>query len=249
MSVALARTLEDRGVTPETLGDIAEVPGMGIEAHRKGELVRLGRPSWIGAEAYSNNLACAFSVAGSMPRLLTFADALRPDAKEATARLGAMGLEPTILSGDRCEAVLPVAFALGMTATVAMTPSDKVDAIERLAAGGRKVLMVGDGLNDGPALAAGYVSMAPSSASDVGQTAADILFLGDSLLPVPIAVAAARRTMRVVRENFVLAIGYNLLAVPLAIAGKVTPLIAAIAMSTSSIIVVANALRLRGAAK
>ena len=91
--------------------------------------------------------------------------------------------------------------------------------------------------------------MAPPSASDVGQNAADAVFLGDSLLPVAKAVAAARRTMRVVRQNFIIAIGYNVIAVPLAFMGKVTPLVAALAMSGSSIIVVANALRLRNAAR
>jgi len=145
--------------------------------------------------------------------------------------------------------VMPVAAALHLSAMVGMSPADKVQAISRLTAAGHKVLVVGDGLNDGPALAAGHVSIAPSSASDVGQNAADIVFLGDSLSPVPIAVAAARRAMRVVRQNFALAIGYNILAVPLALAGKVTPLIAAIAMSTSSIIVIANALRLRRCAR
>jgi Cu2+-exporting ATPase len=136
-----------------------------------------------------------------------------------------------------------------MTGRADMRPEAKLRAVQDYAAEGDRVLVIGDGLNDGPALSAGHVSIAPSSASDVGQNAADIVFLGDSLLPVPIAIRAARRTMRVVRQNFALAIGYNVLAVPLALAGRVTPLIAAIAMSTSSIFVVANALRLNRCAR
>ncbi|ATE63851.1 heavy metal translocating P-type ATPase [Rhizorhabdus dicambivorans] len=245
LSRSLARTLAENGSRAADAKDIREIAGKGVEGHVGGRLARLGRPEWVGTAAAADDmLCCAFLIDGGAPRLLRFADRLRPDAEEAVARIARLGMEPVILSGDRREAVAAIAGQVHAPAMVGMTPDQKVETINRLTRAGHHVLMVGDGLNDGPALAAGHVSIAPSSASDVGQNAADIVFLGDSLLPVPIAVVAARRTMRIVRQNFALAIGYNILAVPLALLGMVTPLIAAIAMSTSSIIVVANALRL-----
>jgi len=250
LSRSLARALAQEGAEAANVTDLREIAGQGMEGQVEGRRARLGRPDWVGASVPGGEmLSCAFVIDGSPPRLIRFADRLRPDADEAVARMKHMAMEPVILSGDRREAVAAIAGQVHVSAMVGMTPAQKVETVNRLTQAGHRVLMVGDGLNDGPALAAGHVSIAPSSASDVGQNAADIVFLGDSLLPVPVAVAAAHRTMRIVRQNFALAIGYNILAVPLALLGMVTPLIAAIAMSTSSIIVVANALRLTRCAR
>ncbi len=245
LAQALRRALEAQGVEAAELTGMTEEAGFGMRALWYGSSVSLGRPDAAATDA----LATAFTIDGHSPILLHFRDAIRPEAKAALARLQDFGIEASIVSGDRAEAVKPVAAALGLTAQTGMRPQDKLDAIARLKGAGRRVLMVGDGLNDGPALAAGHVSMAPASASDVGQNAADAVFLGDSLMPVATAVQVARRTMGIVRQNFAIAIGYNLIAVPLAFMGVVTPLIAALAMSGSSIIVVGNALRLRSAAQ
>ena len=253
LSRALARALEDEGVAPAVLEDLAEEPGFGASGRWRGAEARLGRPDWAGVSDLAaippGALVTAFSLEGGPAQPIVFSDALRPDAAAALARLERIGLAPTILSGDRAEAVGEVADALQVAARAGLTPHDKVAVIRAMNEQGRKVLMVGDGLNDGAAMKTASVSFAPSSASDVGQSAADLLFLGDSLMPIPMGVEAARRTMRVVRQNFALAIGYNVFAIPLALAGLVTPLVAALAMSGSSVIVVANALRLRTAAR
>ena len=156
------------------------------------------------------------------------------------------GLAVEILSGDREEPVRQLAAALGVPHYSQVSPGGKAAHIASIAASGRKVLMVGDGLNDAPALVAAHASMAPASAADVGRNAADLVFLRESLLAVPQAVAVARNARRLVRENLAIAVGYNAIALPIAILGYVTPLIAAVAMSLSSLIVVANALRLGG---
>jgi Cu2+-exporting ATPase len=179
------------------------------------------------------------------PVLFTFADQLREDAKAVIAALGQQGLSLHLLSGDRPFVVESMAKALGLRQFQSgLTPVDKCEFIQQLEATGHRVLMVGDGLNDTPALTAASVSMSPSSAIDIAQNAADIVFQGHQLAPVLFTLHTARHATRLVKQNLVMALLYNVIAVPIAVLGYVTPLIAAIAMSSSSLVVIANAFRL-----
>ncbi|MBN9262426.1 MAG: HAD-IC family P-type ATPase, partial [Hyphomicrobium sp.] len=174
-----------------------------------------------------------------------FTDPLRADAAEVVGRLRDAGFHMEILSGDGRTAVAEAAQVVSIANWQAgLKPADKIVRIDQLKAEGRKVLMVGDGLNDAPALAAGHASLSPASAADISQTAADAVFQGERLAPIIEALLVAHGARRRALENFGIAIGYNFIFVPLAVIGLATPLIAAIAMSASSIAVTANALRL-----
>src|SRR5690606_6465531 len=175
---------------------------------------------------------------------ITFHDAMRSDAAATVDRLAELGLASRILSGDRPASVAQAAEALGIEGCGGASPPDKLAVLEDLKATGRFPLMVGDGLNDGPALAAAHASLAPGSASDASQQAADAVFLGSKLMPVAEAVRVSRATMRIVRQNIRFSVIYNVFAVPLALAGLVSPLVAAVSMSLGSVVVVATSLRL-----
>src|SRR5262249_1178124 len=228
-----------------------EEPGQGVRAKANGVEVRLGRPAFCGAEALAAARAdvdpeasiVAFS-RGDEKYLFAVRQALRPDAGEIIAALKQRGLAIEILSGDREPAVRAAAAALGIDEWRAgVTPADKIARIEELMRRGAKVLMVGDGMNDAPSLAAAHVSVSPVSAADLRPATADLVFLGKSLAPVVVAIDVARKALHLMRQNLWLAVGYNFLAVPIAISGVITPLIAAAAMSGSSILVMLNALR------
>ncbi len=238
LSRGLAAACLRDGVTPAAITDIAEVSGQGLTGRWQGITVALEKPEG-GADALATTLRI-----GDAVQTVAFADPLRADAAATLSALRREGITASILSGDRAAPVAAVAEQLGLEAQAEASPQAKLAALEALKAQGRRPLMVGDGLNDGPALAAAHASIAPGTASDASQQAADAVFIGEGLMPVALAVRVARKTMRIVRENFGFSIAYNFLAVPLALMGLVTPLIAAIAMSVSSLVVVANSLRL-----
>jgi Cu2+-exporting ATPase len=224
---------------------VTEHPGCGLEARIGPHLYRLGRANWALFDSTIDDTGLVLAQDGVALARFRFEDRLRGGTQVALEALK-QDFSIEILSGDHDTAVGQIADTLGLRYSAGMLPAGKVARINEIEASGRKVLMVGDGLNDAPALAAAHASMAPATAADIGRNAADLVFLHESLDAVPRAIDIAREAARLVRQNLVLAIGYNLIAVPVAIMGYVTPLIAAITMSSSSVIVIANALRLGG---
>jgi Cu2+-exporting ATPase len=229
------------------LSDVKEHPGLGIEAGIDGAIYRLGRAEWaLAGGAGDPEGGAVLGRDGVLAASFAFEDELRPQAHQAIDALRQVGLRLAMLSGDAPGPVAAVARKLGIEDfSAGLLPAEKVVRLQSMAAADCKVLMVGDGINDAPALAAAHVSMAPASAADIGRNAADFVFLRDGLDAVPAAFSISRRAGRLVRQNFALAVAYNAIALPVAIAGYVTPLIAALAMSLSSVLVVVNALRLK----
>ncbi|MFZ5617626.1 MAG: heavy metal translocating P-type ATPase [Pseudomonadota bacterium] len=231
--------------------DAVETPGAGVEGTVAGARARLGRAEWSGAAASGDDAQEAWYRRGdTAPIRFRFEDRLRADALETIRKLNDLGLRTEILSGDRETAAASAAKAIGVTEWRArVTPKEKTEHIEKLRAEGVKVAMVGDGLNDAPSLAGAHASLSPGAAADASQAAADFVYQGEGIAPIVEAVLVARQARRRVVENFAFAALYNACAVPLAALGLVTPLIAAIAMSGSSMIVTLNALRLSKGAK
>lgn len=237
---------------PIALDDVSEHPGCGMEARLGGSVFRLGRPEWALADTSNMDLdgsSVVLSRDGQCVVDFRFEDRLRAGAAETVGELKRDGLAVGVVSGDRETPVRMLASGMGVPYFAGVLPGGKAAHVAELASAGKKVLMVGDGLNDTPALMAAHASMAPASAADVGRNAADLVFLREDLSAVSQAIAVSREAGHLVRQNLALAVGYNLIAVPIAIMGHVTPLVAAIAMSGSSVVVVANALRLRGRGK
>jgi Cu2+-exporting ATPase len=253
LSRAVVRSVLERGIEPALVTEISEHPGRGLEGTFNDRLVRLGNRVWCDVEDHVNapesvdgQLELCLRIDAAAPVFFTFEGALREDAEPVARQFIKCGFGLGIISGDREPAVRHVAGKTGIVQYCAgWTPQEKASYISSLQNAGKKVLMVGDGINDAPALAAAHASIAPSSASDVGRMAADLVFIGSALQPVYTSWKIAKLANRHIFQNFALAVAYNLVAVPIAVLGFASPLVAAIAMSASSLLVTGNALRLR----
>jgi Cu2+-exporting ATPase len=243
----LSRALAEAAGPGAAVPGVTETVGEGLEAIVDGVAMRLGRAAWVGVEDAGEATHLWFKKGTARPVCFEFEDRVKADAAATVAALSARGFGVEMLSGDRNAPAEAVARAVGIGAWRALRdPEQKTEHLQALRESGRKALMVGDGLNDAAALALAHVSISPATAAQASQAAADMVLQGDELAPITEAVDVARAARRLVFQNFAFSAAYNAVAVPLAAAGLVTPLIAAVAMSASSLIVMLNALRLSG---
>ena len=232
------------------------VRGSGVVGTIEGQQVQVGRPEWIGTDAsWDADLdawrghgltVVAVSVGALVRALIAVGDEVRPTSRTAVNELRRLGLEPVMVTGDAEPVARAVATEVGITRVLAdARPEDKVTEVARLRADGRVVAVVGDGINDAAALAGADLGIAMGSGTDVAIEAADITLLRDDLQTAADAVRLSRATLRTIKQNLGWAFGYNIAAIPLAMAGLLTPMVAGIAMAMSSVCVVGNSLRLR----
>jgi len=257
---ALVRAAQTRGLALPAPQDFVTHTGVSVSARVVGRAVTVGSPAllrdrpagdpWAAradALAQQGQTPVVLLLDGVPAALFGLADPPRPEAPAAVAQLRALGLEPIMFSGDRRATAQAVAARVGITRVEAeMLPADKVAGIARLQGEGLRVAMVGDGINDGPALAQADLGIAIGSGTQVAMEAAGITLIGSDLTLVPAAVRLARATVRVIRQNLFWAFIYNIVLIPLATTGRLDPMLAAAAMALSSVTVVGNSLRLRG---
>jgi P-type Cu+ transporter len=259
---AVARAArEELGAGLPTVEGFANREGRGVEGVVEGHGVQVGRPSLMAdwslripdaldaarraAEAQGRTAVVA-AWDGAVRAVLVVADAVKPTSAEAVQSLRALGLRPVLLTGDNATTARAVADAVGIDEVIAdVLPSEKAAVVKRLQADGRVVAMVGDGVNDAPALAQADLGLAIGTGTDVAIEASDLTLVSGDLRAAADAIRLSRATLRTIKQNLAWAFGYNLAALPLAAAGLLNPLIAALAMALSSVSVVANALRLR----
>jgi Cu2+-exporting ATPase len=239
----LSRAIADAAGPGPLAAGIREVPGSGLEAEIDGIRCRLGNAEWCGVAGSAGELW--FRKDGAPAQRFEFRDHIRPETRATVAAFAARGIAVEMLTGDHAQPACAIAKEAGILHWRAdIGPREKAARLEDLRAGGHRTLMVGDGINDAGALALAHVSIAPGTAADVSQRASDLVLRGDSIAPIVDAVDIARKSRRLVLENFAFAALYNFAAIPVAALGLVNPLVAAAAMAGSSLIVTLNALRL-----
>jgi Cu2+-exporting ATPase len=246
----IARALRDAASATVGASDVRNTPGRGVEGTIAGQTYRLGSPRFAAAgatppESDGSASWVALAEADELIAWFALADTPRADAPAALADLQRLGLRLHLLSGDAEAAVKATAQQLGIEDWHAgALPEDKLAYVKALQNEGRIVAMVGDGINDAPVLAGAQVSIAMGEGADVAQAAADMVMLGSRLATLADGVVLARKTQQIIRQNLGWALAYNLVAIPAAALGYVTPWLAGIGMSASSLLVVLNALRL-----
>jgi P-type Cu+ transporter len=259
---AAITTLAQTEAVPLTDADgFAALPGLGARGIVDGHDVMIGKEElfadrgrgtppelagWCRGQEQAGRTTVLVAWDGTIRGALAVADTVKPSASQAVAALRRLGLHPVLLTGDNQATAEAVAAAAGITEVISgALPAAKAQVITGLQADGRPAAMVGDGVNDAPALAAAQLGLALGSGTDVAICAADMILLRDDLHAVPDAIALARATFTTIRRNLAWAFGYNVLAIPLAALGFLNPLVAAATMSLSSVFVVWNSLRLR----
>ncbi|WP_156253455.1 heavy metal translocating P-type ATPase [Pseudactinotalea terrae] len=256
IATAIAAAAREAGAVPEA-SEFSNHAGRGVSAQVEGRQVAVGRPAWLAEQGYagqppqeSAGTAVAVAWDGRIRGVVVVNDAIKPSSAQAVAELRAMGITPVLLTGDAEGPARAVADEVGIDTVIAgVLPEAKVAEIQRIQAAGRRVAMVGDGVNDAAALAQADLGLAMGTGTDVAIEASDLTLVRGDLRTVPQAISLSRSTLRVIKQNLFWAFAYNVAAIPLAALGLLNPMIAGLAMAFSSVLVVANSLRLRHVAR
>ncbi|MCB9416200.1 MAG: cadmium-translocating P-type ATPase [Mycolicibacterium sp.] len=243
VATAIVAAARGRGLAVSPVTDFVNEPGTGVRGVVDGVTVRVAR-----ASDDDGRTSVAVSWDGAQHGVIRLVDAVKPSSPEAIAELKAMGITPVLLTGDNAAVAARVAAEVGIAAhdvIAGVLPSEKADVIKKLQADGRRVAMVGDGVNDSVALATADIGMAIGTGTDAAIEAGDITLVRGDLRTVPTALRLSSRTLRIIKQNLFWAFGYNTAAIPLAALGLLNPMIAGAAMAVSSVLVFANSLRLK----
>ena len=243
VATAIVAAARGRGLAVSPVTDFVNEPGTGVRGVVDGVTVRVAR-----ASDDDGRTSVAVSWDGAQHGVIRLVDAVKPSSPEAIAELKGMGITPVLLTGDNAAVAARVAAEVGIAAhdvIAGVLPSEKADVIKKLQADGRRVAMVGDGVNDSVALATADIGMAMGTGTDAAIEAGDITLVRGDLRTVPTALRLSSRTLRIIKQNLFWAFGYNTAAIPLAALGLLNPMIAGAAMAVSSVLVVANSLRLK----